>query len=664
MSIQKTIYPANTQIQINPDDSGTNIQSFLQKDNLRIVRQDPTNTVGINVSLSVDSSEPNLLLSKGDVDGNTPLSQTLLQSTASYINSVNNENADVQLYSTSATTKTLDIQDPPVPYVRGCSIASNAFTIGGHYADYTDGVSNIKRVYTGFYRDATPSLGAVQATTQNGLLDPNATKLDIAVRSNLDMESNSINDLAGLNTTSGSTLNINRSGQTTNLIGNTDIPLGSKLTVGAGAITLFGGDGGNIYDTTTENNIQTRIGSNARNQIYNAFISPTLISAISITLPTVINGTYVYVYNGSSTITCSISGQSGQLITQSIAGTGSSSISIRPLQVLAFYQLDAGEGVFRNAIAGEVINGTPITSSAFTSTTLDTGSSSNALTLGGTNANAVNIGRASQTISIKAPLRDVTTIDGTIVIGESSTFSSGDLKLGRLAGGRVILQADTKASNIDTLVAGGLSLGTSTATSVIIGRANSVPLDLIGTVRVGATSGTVSAGSLGQVLCSTGASTAPIWSSISSPTQASPAFSGTRFTALIQVAFNRITITAPYVGAKYMFFLNTSVDSNNSGNTQTAFLSLAYTDGATNLAYNATTYNMVNDQAVNASGSLINTTSLAQCRSGTVTTTTQTVNPSFMYTWTGALTKSFACIFSGGVDWYMGTGYISYMRVG
>jgi hypothetical protein len=99
---------------------------------------------------------------------------------------INNDQSENTNYSTSNATDSLV---PTIPYIRGNSIANNAFTIGGHYADYTSGNSSIKRIYTGFYRDANPSLGAISASTQDGLLDPNATKLDIAVRSNLDLQS-------------------------------------------------------------------------------------------------------------------------------------------------------------------------------------------------------------------------------------------------------------------------------------------------------------------------------------------------------------------------------------------------------------------------------------------------------------------------------------------
>ena len=99
---------------------------------------------------------------------------------------INNDQSENTNYSTSNATDSLV---PTIPYIRGNSIANNAFTIGGHYADYTSGNSSIKRIYTGFYRDVNPSLGAISASTQDGLLDPLATAVDINVRSSLDLGS-------------------------------------------------------------------------------------------------------------------------------------------------------------------------------------------------------------------------------------------------------------------------------------------------------------------------------------------------------------------------------------------------------------------------------------------------------------------------------------------
>lgn len=174
------------------------------------------------------------------------------------------------------------------------------------------------------------------------------------------------NNLCNINTLS-STLALSSTGDMT--IGNADINTNlegvvnvkNDLIVGSGAssVRLFGGDGGDIFDNTTQNDIQLRLAGRQRNQIYNAVIPITATAGGIIILPTALNGYYVYIINGSN-FDWFIKPQVGEFIGQGLAGAGvgnpSGGIIARAFQTFGFVQLVSG--VSYNLIVNEAINGT------------------------------------------------------------------------------------------------------------------------------------------------------------------------------------------------------------------------------------------------------------------------------------------------------------------
>lgn len=206
-------------------------------------------------------------------------------------------------------------------------------------------------------------------------------------------------NMNGFNITSPSALTIGNLDINTNLEGVVNVK--NDLIVGSGAATvrLFGGDGGDIFDTTTENNIQLRLAGNPRNQIYNAVIPITATAGGIIILPTALNGYYVYIINGSN-FDWYIKPQIGEFIGQGLGqggvGNPSSGILAKAFQSFGFVQLVSA--VSYNLIVNEAINGTDASFPSIRCPIMDTGNVLNSVNIGGTIANRVNIGRVGQQV--------------------------------------------------------------------------------------------------------------------------------------------------------------------------------------------------------------------------------------------------------------------------
>jgi hypothetical protein len=293
----------------------------------------------------------------------------------------------------------------------------------------------------------------------------------------------------------------------------------------------------------------------------------------------------------------------------------------------------------------------------------------------GTNSatTAITVGSSSATELLLVPPLKVGTLGNAGLAGQYLTSSSGSANTwttpyvnasnGQVAG-NLLLQGNNISgiNNIDGNSA-SLRIGTLTGTtSVLIGRAG-IPVDIANTIRCGP-DGSLSPGTAGQVITSQGAGLPTVYKFPTLASLQNPiTFSGQGFAAgANNFSYNRTVITAPNVGAKYLFFLTTTINSNNSGNIQNAFVSLAYTDGDTNVTP-SNGFNMVNGLTTAGGNVLTATTAMAVVRSGTTTTTTQTVSPTWIYTWAGALTKSFAMVNCGGPDFSIGHGRISYIQI-
>jgi hypothetical protein len=178
-------------------DDGTTFTADLTGKELMInntVTHDNTTINSNNILLKNGVSEE--LSSRVKIDANSTSNNFAIE-----MYGLNNDPTSQTLLSTRGTTNSLVLQDPPVSYIQANSVANIDFTVGGHYADYTDGSSNINRIYTGFYRDTEPSIGAFTATSQNDLLYPqNSTPININIRSPLSMGTNEIISEANITT--------------------------------------------------------------------------------------------------------------------------------------------------------------------------------------------------------------------------------------------------------------------------------------------------------------------------------------------------------------------------------------------------------------------------------------------------------------------------------
>jgi len=206
--------------------------------------------------------------------------------------------------------------------------------------------------------------------------------------------------------TATSSLNLGESSKSVVINGAVNTPNALNYGSGANVVVAYGGETNNLYDTTTTNNIETRIAATGglREQVYNAIISPSASGTGALILPLVKTRYSVYIINGSAynwTISC----QTGEFIIGGLAGAGipsSSSITIKPSQTLGFVQVDGGILGKFNIFMSEVLQGTSPSFSGATCPTIDTSST---LNLGASTATGVNLGRTGQTTDLLGNVR-------------------------------------------------------------------------------------------------------------------------------------------------------------------------------------------------------------------------------------------------------------------
>jgi hypothetical protein len=250
---------------------------------------------------------------------------------------------------------------------------------------------------------------------------------------------------------------------------------------------------------------------------------------------------------------------------------------------------------------------------------------------------------------------------GVLSIGTNESFTD-NVNIGR-SGKTVNIKASNFNSNtLDRETAGELTIGGTTATSVSIGSANAVPINLIGELKVGATSGTLSAGATGQVLTSNGSGIAPTWQNIGLLSGSSNYVGNTiSLPFATQKLIAQINFT-PAVNSKYLWIVSTNIDAP-SGSNDLVFMSLAYQDyvvTATTLALNFT-----NNQSLIGSF-LQSNNSLAQWKGGGATGSTAfTLHGQFIWSSSSVSTnRSFSLWLNAtGNNFNLKTYYISYIKL-
>ena len=385
--------------------------------------------------------------------------------------------------------------------------------------------------------------------------------------------------------TATSSLNLGESSKSVVINGAVNTPNALNYGSGANVVVAYGGETNDVYDTTTTNNIQTRINATGGliEQVYNAIISPSASGTGALILPLVKTRYSVYIINGSA-YNWTISSQTGEFIIGGLAGTGipsTSSVTIKPSQTLGFVQVDGGILGKFNIFMSEVLQGTSPSFSGATCPTIDT----------------------------------------------SST----------------------------------LSLGTSTATGVNIGRTGQ-NTDLLGNVRVNSSSG-----SSGQVLTSTGASTAPTWQTPSggsaslavvktNPSLQTVAYGAGAFKSTYNNNF--LNVTVPTLTATYL--IKAQLLCNNNVANTAWFGNLGYRVGGG--AQTSTAISLFNNLAFSnaANSSFSQQNSLTQCNLSVDNTFNQL---SFTYIHTPATTGLVSYAFWLGSSIGNGAGTIFSMEI-
>jgi hypothetical protein len=178
--------------------------------------------------------------------------------------------------------------------------------------------------------------------------------------------------------------------------------------------------------------------------------------------------------------------------------------------------------------------------------------------------------------------------------------------------------------------------GAGTTTSVTIGRTG-ISVDLVNTVRLGASTGTVSAGTAGDVVTSQGAGQPTIYKAITLST----IVGGYLAPNSGQSQYQRIrvtTITPPIVGAKYMFSFNGGFTNNNVLNVEQRLV-LCSTAGTVASPTIAQSINLINSLSIFTTPP-DELTSLAICRWPTLFMGNQ--NFIYIYTSTGITAITFS----------------------
>jgi hypothetical protein len=206
--------------------------------------------------------------------------------------------------------------------------------------------------------------------------------------------------------TGTTSLNLGEVSKSVVINGAVNTPNALNYGSGANVVVAYGGEANNLYDTTTTNNIETRIAATGglREQVYNAIISPSASGTGALILPLVKTRYSVYIINGSA-YNWTIASQTGELIIGGLAGAGipsTSSVTIKPSQTLGFVQVDGGILGKFNIFMSEVLQGTSPSFSGATCPTIDTTST---LNLGTSTATGVNLGRTGQNTDLLGNVR-------------------------------------------------------------------------------------------------------------------------------------------------------------------------------------------------------------------------------------------------------------------
>jgi hypothetical protein len=206
--------------------------------------------------------------------------------------------------------------------------------------------------------------------------------------------------------TAPTSLNLGESTKSVVINGAVNTPNALNYGSGSNVVVAYGGETNDVYDTTTTNNIQTRINNSGGiiEQVYNAIISPSASGSGALILPLVKTRHSVYIINGSA-YNWTIASQTSEFIIGGLAGTGipsTSSVTIKPSQTLGFVQVDGGILGKFNIFMSEVLQNTSPSFSGATCPTIDTSST---LSLGTSTALGVNLGRTGQTTDLLGNVR-------------------------------------------------------------------------------------------------------------------------------------------------------------------------------------------------------------------------------------------------------------------
>ena len=420
--------------------------------------------------------------------------------------------------------------------------------------------------------------------------------------------------------TGTTSLNLGESTKSVVINGAVNTPNALNYGSGANVVVAYGGETNNVYDTTTTNNIQTRINNTGGiiEQVYNAIISPSASGSGALILPLVKTRHSVYIINGSA-YNWTIASQTGEFIIGGLAGTGipsTSSVTIKPSQTLGFVQVDGGVLGKFNIFMSEVLQGTSPSFSGATCPTIDT---SSALTLGGTTALGTSVGRTGQT----------TNLLGNVKVN-SSSGSSGQVLTSTGASTAPTWQTPSASSWVGTATSrldmgiydisgavldnsGGLVTIGANTTGLTLGK-TAVTTDIKGNLQINSASGTS-----GQVLTSTGSSSAPTWqtpagsSSLAvvkvGPVLLTSAFGAGAFRAVYSSNF--LNITPPSLTATYL--IQCQLLCNNNVANASFFGNLGYQVGGGSQTTAA--ISLFNNLAMsNAANTSFNqTNSLSQC---------------------------------------------------
>lgn len=444
------------------------------------------------------------------------------------------------------------------------------------------------------------------------------------------------------------------------------VPL--SLTVGTTPeqVLIFGGEEGNLYDTTTQNNIELRINASGglREQTYNAIISPTASGTGALILPLVKKRYYVNVFNGS-THNWTIASQTGELIAGGLAGggiTSASSVTIKPAQSMVFSQIDGGVLGKFNVFMSEVLQGTSPVFSGATIPTIDTAAT---LNLGASTATGVNVGRSGQTTNLVGNVRvngsggtagEVLTSTGASTAPVWQTPPSG--WVGTAASQLNMGIYDISGAVVDNS-GNTLTLGANTTTTTI-GKATTGITNLRGIVQVSGAAGTS-----GQVLTSAGPSAVPTWTTPSGGTpsltyvKTNPVLNAAAFGGAGRFTYqnNFLNITPPTLTATYLIKSQLTVNLNGANTNFFGNLGIQSGGGVQTTAAISAFNGLAMSNAANTTFGQTN--SLTQC---TVNTTTVFGQLSFTYIHTPATLSTLSYSFWLGTS-AAGAGTIFSMEI-